>query len=143
MASSSPRADGDEPPAALRLELAAGDEAPSVARAAVTGFCQAREIPADAVATLRLLVSEVVTNAVVHAGAKAGAAIELSVRVDAGVVRVEVTAQGSGFTPRPRDPAQVGGGFGLHLLEQESKRWGVFQRDGTMVWLEVSAEPDR
>ena len=56
----------------------------------------------------------------------------------AGLIRVEVTDQGSGFTPRPRDPAQVGGGFGLYLLEKEASGWGVVQRDGTMVWLEVT-----
>jgi anti-sigma regulatory factor (Ser/Thr protein kinase) len=137
MSSVSPRAEGDEPEAVLRLELERNEEAPSVARAAIAGFCQDRDIPADAVSTLRLLVSEVVTNAVVHPDAAATANIELLVRMTAGVIRVEVTDQGSGFTPSPRNPAQVGGGFGLYLLEKEASGWGVVQRGGTMVWLEV------
>jgi anti-sigma regulatory factor (Ser/Thr protein kinase) len=124
--------------AVLRLELERSDEAPSVARAAITGFCQDRAVPAGALSTLRLLVSEVVTNAVLHPDAAANAGIELLVRMRTGVIRVEVTDQGSGFTPRPRDPARVGGGFGLYLLEKEASAWGVAQRDGTMVWLEVS-----
>lgn len=123
----------------LRLELERNDRAPSVARAAITGFCQDREVPPGAVSTLRLLVSEVVTNAVIHPDAEATARIRLMARCKTGVIRVEVTDQGGGFTPRPRDPAQVGGGFGLFLLEKEASRWGVVQRDGTTVWLEVSA----
>ena len=123
----------------LRLELERSDEAPSVARAAITGFCQDREVAPGAVATLRLLVSEVVTNAVIHPDARATPAIRLMVWCRAGVIRVEVTDQGSGFTPRPRDPARVGGGYGLYLLEQQASGWGVLQRDGTTVWLEVSA----
>lgn len=139
MSSVSPRTDGEEPGAVLRLELERNDEAPSVARAAITGFCENRHIPAGTVSTLRLLVSEVITNAVIHPDAEATASIRLLAQRTSGTIRVEVTDQGGGFIPRPRDPAQAGDGFGLYLLEREASGWGVVRRDETTVWLEVTA----
>jgi anti-sigma regulatory factor (Ser/Thr protein kinase) len=88
-------------------------------------------------ATLTLLVSEIVTNAVIHPDARPTDSIGFAARAYRGFVRVEVTDQGSGFTPTPRDPAQVGGGYGLYLLKQEARRWGVTQQDGITVWFEV------
>jgi integral membrane sensor domain MASE1 len=51
-----------------------------------------------------LLVSELVTNSVRHAGAAESAAIELRATLFADRVRVEVTDQGAGFEPRTRRP---------------------------------------
>ena len=82
--------------------------------------------------TLRLLVSEVVTNAVRH-GAD-GRPVELRASWNA-EVRVEVSDHGQGFTPTPRRGAlDEPGGFGLFLVGRLADRWGVETNHGTTVW---------
>ncbi|MDQ6778868.1 MAG: ATP-binding protein [Actinomycetota bacterium] len=124
---------------ALRIRLEQNPQAPALARAAVAGFSDGSEIGHARLATLLLLVSEVVTNAVIHSSAPAQAEITLSARLThAGAVRVEVTDGGEGFTPIPRDPARPGGGYGLYLVEQEARSWGVDRQGGTRVWFELA-----
>jgi anti-sigma regulatory factor (Ser/Thr protein kinase) len=116
------------------LELTLAPEAGSVAEARAK-VCAALE-PAlgdGMVQTLKLLVSEVVTNAVRHGDSTQP--VELHAEWDS-EVRVEVCDRGDGFTPAPRigaiedDP----GGFGLYLVGHLSDRWGVETNDGTTVW---------
>ncbi len=90
--------------------------------------------------TLLLLISELVTNAVVHTGCPA----ELRMLfpqpavMDNGTVRVEV-ADASDRPPAPRH-AQGGdtGGRGLELVDGLADRWG-WQREGAgkRIWCEV------
>ncbi|XUZ97554.1 ATP-binding protein [Streptomyces araujoniae] len=91
--------------------------------------------------TLILLISELVTNAVVHTGCPAvlrmlfgggGGAGE------AGTVRVEV-ADASDCPPRPRHAqGEDTGGRGLELVDGLADRWG-WQREGAgkQIWCEV------
>lgn len=129
--------EGEQPAATLSLSLERDRDAPSVARAAIAGFCDRLNVDSTLLATLMLLVSEIVTNAVVHPDARREERIGFAARLHRDVIRVEVTDQGSGFTPRPRDPRQLGGGYGLFLLEKQASRWGVAAQDGTTVWFEV------
>jgi anti-sigma regulatory factor (Ser/Thr protein kinase) len=132
--SSSCRADGP----ALRIRLEQNPHAPALARAAVAGFSDGSDMSPARLATLLLLVSEVVTNAVIHSTASAD--ITLCARlVQSGAVRVEVTDGGDGFKPGPRDPGSPDGGYGLYLVEQESVSWGVDREGGTRVWFELAA----
>ncbi len=125
---------------ALRVELERNPEAPSVARAAIAGFFVERELDPGTLATLTLLVSELVSNAVAHSDAPPSSAVVLCVRLlGAEGVRVEVTDGGSGFVPEVRDPNQQGGGYGLYLIDKQAKRWDVRQEDGTCVWFEMSS----
>lgn len=85
----------------------------------------------------RLLLSEIVSNAVRH-----GEGETIRVLLDAvhgGELRCEVMDEGHGFVPTARDqPALTEGGWGLHLVETLSRRWGV--REGsTHVWFELAA----
>lgn len=91
-----------------------------------------------------LLVSELVTNSVRHAGLPEEASIEFSVRASAEVLMVEVADAGAGFgdlsPPRPRVVAGVAeaSGWGLFLVDRISDRWGAVQMDGeTRVWFEL------
>ncbi len=92
-----------------------------------------------------LLVSELVTNSVRHAGLPEEACIEFSVRASAEVLMVEVADAGCGFdhTTAVR-PRAVGGvnepsGWGLFLVDRIADRWGAVQMDGeTRVWFELS-----
>ena len=83
---------------------------------------------------LRILSTEIVTNAVLHSGRPTGDPIEVVTTFTSTSVRVEVTDQGEGvatLTPRATDPPS-----GLHLVELISDRWsssiGSFQ-----VWFEI------
>jgi anti-sigma regulatory factor (Ser/Thr protein kinase) len=126
-----------EPLAVLSLSFERDRDAPSVARAAIVGFCEGRDLDSTVLATLTLLVSETVTNAVIHPDAGREERIGVVAQLHRDFVRVEVTDPGSGFTPRPRDPHQIGGGYGLYLVEQQARRWGVVHQGGSTVWFEV------
>jgi len=124
--------------ATVRLQLDAGPEAAYAARAAIAMLegCAPRELLDDA----RLLASEVVTNAVRHAGAPAGSTVELEVAASADRVRVEVVDHGRGFTPRPRSADQSkGSGWGLHLVQRLASRWGVDGQPRPRVWFELES----
>lgn len=92
---------------------------------------------------LRLLVSEVVTNAVRHGGSQAHETDE-RVRVRMGVegrrLRVEVFDGGAGFRPARRRPdADPGSGWGVHFVRELADRWGTAHdaREGSVVWFEL------
>ena len=89
---------------------------------------------------LRLLVSEVVTNAVRHAGMAAGDTIRLEIADGAGGrLRVEVSDSGRGFTPKQRDlDLEKPGGWGLYLVQELADRWGVETGGRTLVWFELA-----
>lgn len=89
-----------------------------------------------------LALSEVVTNALVHAGTP----VDLVLRWDAerpGWLRVEVT-DGSAHLPRPaRLPQGAGTGRGIALLERTVDRWGAERTGaGKVVWFELGAAAD-
>jgi len=126
----------------VRMSLGRDPQAPSLARAAVAGLTEKSEIPATELATLTLLVSELVSNAVLHSDAPPASDIVLCARLlDKHAVRVEVIDRGSGFTATPRDPAQPLGGYGLYLVEKQATRWGVDREGGTRVWFEIAKPP--
>jgi anti-sigma regulatory factor (Ser/Thr protein kinase) len=131
--------DADDAPM-LRIGLERTPEAPSVARAAVAGFFEEREIQPGTLATLRLLVSELVSNAVMHSDAPSASDIQLCVHLlDEDAVRVEVIDRGGGFTPKTSAGIPYGGGYGLYLVEKQASDWGVDRLNGTRVWFEMPA----
>lgn len=85
----------------------------------------------------KLLVSEIVTNSVKYGG---DGPVRLVLRHDeTGRLRVEVVDRGGGFVPTKRDrPKTEVGGWGLHLVETLSDRWGVYA-GSTHVWFEMGA----
>jgi anti-sigma regulatory factor (Ser/Thr protein kinase) len=88
---------------------------------------------------VRLLVSELVTNAVMHAGP--GGEIRLRVELAPDRVRVEVRDRGRGFRsarPPPPPPPGQPHGRGLHMVDQVAERWGNARTDeGHCVWFEL------
>lgn len=88
--------------------------------------------------TAALLVSELVTNAILHART----AVVVCVRHQGGRVRIEVH-DSSGLTPRLHGFSGTSAtGRGLQLLEGLAKRWGVepdAEGVGKTVWCEVDA----
>ena len=117
----------------IDVELPSTSAAPARARGALERL--AGKLPPARMRDLRLLVSELVTNAVRHAG---GDAVRLVVAHGRGVLRVEVHDPGRGFkvTAPSADPRRSSG-WGLVLVEELADRWGVDQSPGTRVWFEM------
>jgi anti-sigma regulatory factor (Ser/Thr protein kinase) len=110
-------------------------ETPSRARHELENWLP-ESMPESERGALRLLVSELVTNAVRHVN-RSSQPIVLAVRIDEGAVRVEVGDGGAGFRPGKPKPRGADGGFGLFLVERMATRWGVDTQDGTRVWFEL------
>lgn len=142
MSSTPARPQDRENSSALTLVVEQNNSAPALARAAISAFCENHDVPESVLATVKLLVSEVVTNAVTHPDVEPPANVRLLARLEPDVIRVEVTDDGSGFDPVPRDPSRTGSGFGLFLVDKESVRWGVDDIGGNRVWFEVALDKD-
>jgi anti-sigma regulatory factor (Ser/Thr protein kinase) len=85
-----------------------------------------------------LLTSELVTNAVRHAGLSPNDEISLDIAPRPGIVRITVADEGSGFQIwGGRQSRDLGSGWGLHLVRQLSDRWGVSRDGSTEVWFEL------
>jgi anti-sigma regulatory factor (Ser/Thr protein kinase) len=123
-------------------EIPGGVEAAWIARELISETF-AETMPEATLHDLHLLTTELVTNAVLHAGAGASDAIELRVASAADSLRVSVTDPGHGAaTPHVEQPdPEVPGGMGLYLVEQISSRWGAERLDGgpNRVWFELAA----
>lgn len=120
------------------LDLAGGPEAPAEARRALRAGLGDR-LPERLVEDAGLLVSELVTNSVVHGRADSRTRVELRFQVDDRRVRIEVRDAGPGFAATRRPPGRDDpGGYGLFLVTQLADAWGVAE-DGhpTTVWFEL------
>lgn len=124
-------------PAQLHETFPASPESIAFARALVDGVRPA--LPPEQRDRARLLVSEVVTNAIRHG---AGTAVQVTVERRGAVVCFAVRDDGPGFVPEPSEPDPLrGGGWGLQLVGQFADDWGVHVDHGTTVWFELTV-PD-
>lgn len=123
-------ATGPTPDHSLSLELEPRLDAARHARELVAAVC-ARWRREDLAESASVAVTELVNNAVVHAGTP----ITVEVRLDADELLVAVRDR-STEPPRPREAAPTSyGGRGLMLLDAVSSRWGCTpEADGKVVW---------
>lgn len=143
MSLSEPAADAGLGPGFLDrvdLELAREPAAPSRARAEIRAALDGRFEDSD-IATVVLLTSELVTNAVVHPDAPETAPASLRIIVYEGGVRVEVEDPGKGFDPASPVVSSPHGGRGLFLVESCAASWGAQRTEGEgstgfCVWFE-------
>ena len=88
-----------------------------------------------------LLVSELVTNAVLHARTE----VDVIVAGDDGCVRIAVVDR-SPVMPATRSfSPTAGSGRGLHLVESMASRWGVepaSEEPGKEVWFEIDLDSE-
>jgi anti-sigma regulatory factor (Ser/Thr protein kinase) len=116
------------------LGLSRDPTAPRTARAWL-GTLFGADLGDGTLATAKLLVTEIVTNAVRHGEGE----IVLRARLDRGRLFAEVIDQGHGFAwTVPEPDRERTTGWGLMLVAGEADRWGV---DGvtTHVWFELNA----
>jgi GAF domain-containing protein/anti-sigma regulatory factor (Ser/Thr protein kinase) len=121
-----------------RLELEPEPDAVPRARRFVGGLLHAWELPQVA-ADVELAVTELVTNALLHAGPPVSVVVCAN-----GSLRVAVHDPSP--TPPIRAPASTEAmtGRGLALVSALSDRWGVERTErGKAVWCEFDLKPDR
>jgi anti-sigma regulatory factor (Ser/Thr protein kinase) len=121
----------------LELYLPALDRAVAEARAAVDRLDTLDSHP-DARFAVRLLVSELFTNAVKY-GRPGDARVRLSLEIGDSQVRAEVGDHGHGFqegaVSMPSQDAESG--RGLAFLDAIADRWGVIRDGENCVWFEL------
>jgi anti-sigma regulatory factor (Ser/Thr protein kinase) len=122
---------GDE---TVRTVLPAVAPSVAAARRFVAAALRRHEALPEMIDTACLLTSELVTNALVHAGSR----VELAVSTLGHRIRVEV-GDSSQATAQPRAiGAEAVAGRGLHIVEAMSSRWGTnVAGTGKRVWFEL------
>jgi anti-sigma regulatory factor (Ser/Thr protein kinase) len=120
------------------FSLLCESSAPSAARAEIARRLDGL-VDGDAMATILLLASETVTNAVKHGAARTVETVDVEADLSAERLWVGVTNAGPACDHVPVAPAtHEPGGRGLFLVEEMSSAWGTGHADGaTSVWFEV------
>jgi anti-sigma regulatory factor (Ser/Thr protein kinase) len=123
--------------AKINLKLAPKPEVALTARKALDPLAEL--LPPDKFDDVRLAVSELVANSILHAGLLPNDRISLSVAVSGESVRGKVCDPGSGFEVPSvtRSRADLSGGWGLPIIESISDRWGVERNSCMCVWFEI------
>jgi anti-sigma regulatory factor (Ser/Thr protein kinase) len=111
-------------------------EGPAVARRIIAEELSAR-VPARVLDDVKLMVSELVTNGIVHGAAEDDTPLMLDVCVN-GSIRCRVLDRGQGFAPSAGRGGP--GGWGLRVVEELADRWGMqCSPQRTEVWFERQA----
>jgi anti-sigma regulatory factor (Ser/Thr protein kinase) len=122
--------------ASQHFQLGGGLEAAGRARRALEGLTDRIEPPLYD--DIRLLITELVTNSVRHAGIDSGDVLTLTLTVSDEKLRAEVHDGGAPFKPVAVVPAHATGrGWGLVLVDRIADRWGVEGEAGKYVWFEI------
>lgn len=120
----------------LRARLPLSPTAAARARRFLEPFLE--ELDPSSSDSVRLLVSELVSNSVKHSGRPEGDPILLTVDLRGDGVRAEVVDRGAGLAAAvSRDPGSVAG-WGLYLVDKLADDWGYSRQGPTRVWFEVS-----
>jgi anti-sigma regulatory factor (Ser/Thr protein kinase) len=109
-------------------------EGPAQARRIIADELRAR-VPDAVLDDVKLMVSELVTNGIVHGSAEGEEPVMLDLLVN-GNIRCRVLDQGRGFFDGRTRPGGAGG-WGLQVVEQLADRWGMqCSPQRTEVWFE-------
>ncbi len=126
-------------PETRSAKLPGGPQAPARARGLISDWVGG-ELGRQTIEDIKLLVSEIVTNAVRHPDASGP--IEMKVIVRGGTVRVEISDPGGAGFAKPAvatPPPDALGGRGLLIVDRVATRWGVDSGRPTRVWFELAA----
>lgn len=119
----------------VELRIRCDEFAPAAARRALDGV----EAQTRLIGDLRLIASELVTNAVLYSGCSEEDEIDLRLERTDGCLRLSVldpgrTAQSARIAI---DEERASGGMGLFVVQQLSSRWGADRSEGYRVWAEL------
>lgn len=118
----------------IRLRLEPSPVAPRTAR---RGVVEGLALDGELATSVALLVSEAVTNSVLHAGLSQDDVVHVGAWWAGDRLHVEVCDEGAGIDA-PSPAGARDGGHGLHLIARLSTRWGLHSDGHTRVWFEVS-----
>jgi anti-sigma regulatory factor (Ser/Thr protein kinase) len=123
----------------IEVEIPVQPEAVAMARDTVSRVVAERQSNERVLEDLRLMTSEIVTNALRHSGMRPGDSFSVAIEILPQRVRVEVADHGPGFDPRAVEPpaAEGVGGWGLFLVDKLADRWGVVKNNPSFVWFEL------
>jgi anti-sigma regulatory factor (Ser/Thr protein kinase) len=103
-------------------------------RKLVAASLGARALPGIVVEDTLQVISELVSNAIVHGAPLPGGSIKLAWTATAGNTYVAVTNGGSATRPVRRDPGLLdSGGRGLRIVDAIAADWGVELDTGTVT----------
>ncbi len=117
----------------IKERFSAAPEVPSHARALV------RRLDLDDAtrSTVELVVSELVTNAVIHADRGRGAPLLVQLERSGECVHGRICSRGDAFDWDPGDKdLYEPGGLGLQLVDTITRDWGIEQNGCSCVWFE-------
>jgi len=116
-----------------------------VARRRLTADLTAAGVFGQAAGDAELVISELLSNAIMHAWPLPGEKVQVAWMVDHGSVEVAVSDGGGPTQPRQAYPAVSSlGGRGLGIVEQLSDNWGIRTDDaGRTVWAILPAPTAR
>lgn len=120
----------------FELRLPGHALAPAVARACVdglAGLCLPEHLEAA-----RLIVSELVTNAIHHASEQSAEPVTLELSAGPTGIAGVVRDQNPPFEARMELPQRGAiGGFGLHIVDRTATSWGITHQAGNSVWFKI------
>ena len=117
----------------IKERFAAAPEVPSHARALV------RKLGLDdsTRSTVELIVSELVTNAVLHGDGGRGAPLSVQLERAGSCVSGKVCSKGDTFSWDPHETDLLEpGGLGLQLVDTITSDWGITRNGCSCVWFE-------
>ena len=135
-------------PNGFKLEIPALSENEAFARQVICAFAARLDPTLEELSDLRVVVSEAVTNCVVHAYKGCSGTIQITVRITSkGVLKVKIRDKGCGIADIAQcmqplyttDPDGERGGMGLPIMQSLSKKFAVTSNPGkgTLVSFEM------
>jgi anti-sigma regulatory factor (Ser/Thr protein kinase) len=120
------------------FDLVPVPSAAGVARRLVSELLTAWGLAKRVVEDTRLVVSELVSNAIEHAGGRS-MRLELSLLKAEGIVRVSVADESAAHPTLGSVNGRAARGRGMHLVAALSRRWGTeTRRGGKRIWCEMA-----
>lgn len=114
--------------------LPASPHSPQSARRIVGEVCARWHLGSELRERAQMVVTELVANAIQHAGS----GVELTITVRRHVLRVEVGDDDQTFPYPPESPSDPLGGHGLRLVDQLASHWGSKPTTrGKIIWADL------